>query len=102
MQPPGKASSRLRVEVAYVAPDRELLRALDLPDGATVDDAVRASGLAAVETAVYAIFGRRVPGATLVADGNRIEITRPLVCDPKLVRRNRAAKAASPKTGSAR
>jgi uncharacterized protein len=87
---------RARIEVAYVAPDAQLLRALDVAPGTTVDAAVRAAGLDAVagssEAPVYAIHGRRVAGDTIVADGDRIDITRPLVCDPKTVRRDRARK----------
>jgi uncharacterized protein len=86
----------MRVEIAYVAPAVQVLRALDVAAGTTVESAVREAGLAAVcgvsEAAVYAIFGRRVAGDTVVADGDRIEITRPLVCDPKAVRRDRARK----------
>lgn len=89
--------NRARIEVAYVAPDAQVLRALDVPAGTTVDAAVRAAGLQAIAHVpgppVYAIHGRRVGGDAVVADGDRIEITRPLVCDPKAVRRNRARKA---------
>jgi uncharacterized protein len=42
----------------------------------------------------YAIFGRRVDPAGRLAEDDRIEVTRPLVCDPKLARRRRAARKA--------
>jgi putative ubiquitin-RnfH superfamily antitoxin RatB of RatAB toxin-antitoxin module len=85
----------MRVHVAYVAPDRELLVALDLAEGSTVADAVRASRLAEqvgidVTAAICAIHGRRVTADTLVFDGDRVDVTRPLLCDPKTVRRKRA------------
>ena len=84
----------VRVAVAYVAPDVELLIPLELPDGAGVEDAVAAARLderanANVDTVVCAIFGRRVAPGTRLADGDRIEITRPLLCDPKAARRAR-------------
>jgi len=87
----------MRIEIAYVAPGVECLVALDVAPGTTVADAVRQSGIASrtdglPETAVYAIFGRRIAGDTALAQGDRVEITRPLVCDPKTVRRRRAAR----------
>lgn len=87
----------MRVCVAYVAPDSELLVALELADGAIVDDALRASGIVerigVPDAAGLAVFGRRVSGATVLRDGDRVEVTRPLLCDPKAVRRDRAARS---------
>ena len=84
----------VRVAVAYVAPHVELLIPLELPDGASVADAVAAARLrertgANIDASVCAIFGRRVAPGTRLADGDRIEITRPLFCDPKTARRAR-------------
>ena len=85
----------MRIHVAYVAPDTESLIALDMPSGSTVADAITISGVlerlpAPLGSFAYAIFGRRVDGDTPLAEGDRVEITRPLQCDPKLVRRSRA------------
>ena len=90
----------MRIHVAQVAADRETLIVVELPLGATVDAAIRASGLdaravAGLEERVFAIFGRRVTADTVLADGDRVEITRPLQCDPKAVRRKRASLSAS-------
>ena len=84
----------MHVVVAYVAPGVELLIPLDLPDGASVQDAVAASRLgeragADIDASVCAIFGRRVAPGTQLAEGDRVEITRPLACDPKAARRAR-------------
>ena len=86
----------VRVVVAYAAPGVELVIPLELPDGARVQDAVAASRIAEragmdVDTSVCAIFGRRVAAGTRLAYGDRVEITRPLACDPKTARRARAA-----------
>ena len=86
----------MRVHVAYVAPDTELLIGIDLADGATVGDAIRASRVAeragiAPDADACAIFGRRVTAETPLVEGDRVEITRPLACDPGTVRRRRAA-----------
>jgi putative ubiquitin-RnfH superfamily antitoxin RatB of RatAB toxin-antitoxin module len=87
----------MRVQVAWVGKDEQALVTLDLPHGATVLDAVAASGLGLVHdlsagVLACAIFGRRVDIATRLVDDERVEITRPLVCDPKIARRRRAAR----------
>ena len=84
----------MRVEVAYVGPAGEALVALDVAPGTTAADAVAQSRILERAEAPpgigYAIFGRRVEASTPLADGDRVEITRPLACDPKIARRRRA------------
>ena len=89
-------SATLAISVAYAAPGIEAVVVLALPPGATVDDAVAQSGIVsrfALDASLleFAIFGRRAEGVTPLADGDRVELTRPLVADPKSVRRKRAA-----------
>jgi len=89
--------ARLAVTVAYAAPGVEALVTVGLAPGATVADAVVASGLverlALPPAAIgFAIHGQRAEGDTPVVDGDRIELTRPLRADPKQVRRARAAR----------
>jgi len=86
----------MRVLVAYAAPGNELVVAVDVAEGATVADALRIADVAQLigmipDDAGLAIFGQRVDGSTPLRDGDRVEITRPLVCDPKVARRARAA-----------
>jgi putative ubiquitin-RnfH superfamily antitoxin RatB of RatAB toxin-antitoxin module len=86
----------MRVHVAHVGADGEFVVAVDVADGATVADALRAADAAKrigapLDAAGLAIFGQRVDGATPLREGDRVEITRPLVCDPKAARRARAA-----------
>jgi putative ubiquitin-RnfH superfamily antitoxin RatB of RatAB toxin-antitoxin module len=92
----------MKVTVAYAAPGVEAIESLDLPPGATVDDAVAASGLVpgvAIPSGVsYAIHGQRARPGTPLADGDRVEIVRPLVADAKAVRRARAAEHPLPAT----
>jgi len=64
--------------------------ALELPDGARVADALRRSGLDAPELAGIAVYGERVALDTLLHDGDRVELLRPLSVDPKQARRRRA------------
>jgi len=89
----------MHVVVAYVAQGVEFLISLELPDGASVQDAVAASRIGEraggdIDASVCAIFGRRVAPGTRLADGDRVEITRPLVCDPKAARRARVRRRA--------
>jgi putative ubiquitin-RnfH superfamily antitoxin RatB of RatAB toxin-antitoxin module len=94
----------MRVHVAHVGADSEFVVAVDVADGATVADALRIADAATrigmpLDATGLAIFGQRVDDATPLRDGDRVEITRPLVCDPKAARRARAAgsKAARPR-----
>ena len=86
----------MRVHVAYAAAGRDFVVVLDVPDGATVADALRIADIAkrigvVPDHAGLAIFGQRVDGSAPLRDGDRVEITRPLACDPKSARRARAA-----------
>jgi len=86
----------LRVEVAYAGPEGQFLIGVALPSGATVEDAVRASGIRAkvpslvIDDAHVGIWSRRCGLAASVHDGDRVEIYRDLQADPKELRRRRA------------
>ncbi|MNT67698.1 Persistence and stress-resistance antitoxin PasI [compost metagenome] len=89
-------AGQIGVIVCYALPGHVWLRELRLPDGATVQDALAASGFAKAFPVVQpwergvGIFGRATePGARL-ADGDRVEIYRGLSFDPKESRRRRA------------
>lgn len=83
----------IRVEVVYVDPRRQILRALDIAADATVANAIAASGILAqlpgFAPAGIGIFGRSVDQDTRLRDGDRVELYRPLKVDPKQARRNR-------------
>ncbi|WP_332768034.1 RnfH family protein [Pseudomonas koreensis] len=93
----------LEIEVVYAAVDRQVLRSLNVPEGMTVRAAVQASGIAAdfpelkLDECPLGIFGKAVADTRVIQAGDRIEIYRPLLADPKEVRRLRAAKAAEAK-----
>ncbi|MEB0107361.1 RnfH family protein [Pseudomonas sp. MH9.3] len=92
----------VEIEVVYATAERQVLLAVSVPVGTHLRAAVQASGMAAqfpeVELAdcPLGIFGKVVTDAETrpVQSGDRIEIYRPLLADPKEVRRLRAAKAA--------
>jgi hypothetical protein len=95
----------IEVEVVYAAVDRQVLLSVSVPAGTTVRAALLASGIGqAFPELVLAecpvgIFGKAIadPDTRKVQSGDRIEIYRPLLADPKEVRRLRAAKAAEAK-----
>ena len=80
------------VELIRAWPRRfESLR-LRLPEGARVGDAVDAAGWGGdAEVVAYAVHGQRVEADTPLRGGDRVELLRPLVADPKDARRRRAA-----------
>ena len=86
----------IRVEVVYATPDRQTLLECEVAEGATVLQSVIASGLVQshpeidLDKADFGIWSERVSPDSLVRDGDRVEIYRPLVADPKQVRRQRA------------
>lgn len=88
------ADDAIRVEVVYAAPDRQRLIELNVPAGATVMDAIRSSGLLmefpGIDTTHIGIFGEHVGPDRPLENGDRVEIYRPLIADPKEVRRELA------------
>lgn len=80
----------MRVEVLKAWPRRFERALLDLPEAATVRDAVAAAGWSGdPEVVAYAVFGQRVEGEAPLHDGARVELLRPLQADPKDARRQR-------------
>jgi putative ubiquitin-RnfH superfamily antitoxin RatB of RatAB toxin-antitoxin module len=85
----------IRVYVVWASADVQDIVAVDLPAGATAADAVSGSGLARAHDfdparMALGIAGRRAAPSTVLADGDRVELCRPLVVDPKEARRRRA------------
>ncbi|MGO4311651.1 RnfH family protein [Pseudomonas sp. KB_15] len=95
----------IEVEVVYAAVDRQVLLTVAVPAGTTVRAALLGSVLAQefpeldLTQCPVGIFGKVVadPESRAVQAGDRIEVYRPLLADPKEVRRLRAAKAAEAK-----
>lgn len=85
----------MKVEVIRAWPRRFDAAVLDLPPGSTVADALQHVPMASDEVAI-AIHGVRVTAGTSLAEGDRIELLRPLVADPKESRRRRARERQSP------
>jgi len=88
------------VEVAYATPERQVLVQLRLPVGSIVGQAVSASGLQQhfpeidESSIAVGIFAKPCRTDQVLAQGDRVEIYRPLLNDPKDARRQRAVKTA--------
>ncbi|MEO5702910.1 MAG: RnfH family protein [Gammaproteobacteria bacterium] len=84
------------VEVAYARPDVQVIIPVQVPQGAMLEDAIRHSGM--LDTFVeidlnvnkVSIFGKLAKLTTLLRPGDRVEINRPLIMDPKQARKQRA------------
>jgi putative ubiquitin-RnfH superfamily antitoxin RatB of RatAB toxin-antitoxin module len=89
----------INVEVVYALPERQYLRRIKLSEGANVEQAIQQSGLLALRTEIdltknkVGIYSRTVKLSDKVHEGDRVEIYRPLLADPKELRRLRAERA---------
>jgi putative ubiquitin-RnfH superfamily antitoxin RatB of RatAB toxin-antitoxin module len=87
----------IAVTVVFALPERATEIALRLPPGATLGHALDRSGLAArhpdidFNVARVGIFGKLADRGSVLADGDRVEVYRPLTVDPKKARLGRAA-----------
>ncbi len=90
----------MRVEVVIAWPDHAAARQLELADGATVAEAIAAADLPGAEQAAgVAVHGNVARPQQALRDGDRVELLRPLLADPKEARRRRAGPAAGPRRG---
>lgn len=86
----------MHIEVVLAMPEKQELIALDLAAGATVAEAIEQSGIVAMfdgfelDTAKVGIFGQKATPEQELHDGDRVEVYRALLIDPKEVRRQRA------------
>ncbi|EWC40671.1 RnfH family protein [Stutzerimonas stutzeri] len=99
----------IAVEVVYALADRQKLLRMTVPAGTSMREAALRSGLDAdfpgldLAAAPLGIFGKAVakPEERTLEEGERVEIYRPLIADPKEVRKQRAARAAKNKSDDA-
>ena len=87
----------LHIEVVYATPAHQAVKSVRLPAGSRVAAAITASGLLAefpeIDLGVnrVGVYAEPVELDTVLEDGDRVEIYRPLLADPKEARRRRAA-----------
>ncbi|MEN9880574.1 MAG: hypothetical protein RIQ55_1220 [Pseudomonadota bacterium] len=98
----------MKIEVIYALPERQELITLDLPEGSTVQQAVETSGLLQKYPDIepggrnkLGVFAKLVKPDTVLRERDRVEIYRPLIADPKEVRRQKAAEGKVMKRGAA-
>ncbi|KEQ16923.1 protein RnfH [Endozoicomonas numazuensis] len=99
----------MSIEIAYAKPDDYRILTLEVGEGTTVLDAARQSGMQSFfseidwDSVKLGIFGKSVirPAEQAVKEGDRIEIYRPLIADPKEVRKKRAEQAKLKKEAAA-
>lgn len=93
-----ESANRINVEVVLAMPSRQELLSLQLASGSSVADAIEQSGVLELfdgfelDPSRVGIFGRKAAMDDILRDGDRIEIYRPLIADPKESRRQRALK----------
>ena len=87
---PGK----IAVEVAYALPEKQYLQRVTLEEGATIEQAIIASGLLELRTDIDLAKNKVGIYSRPAKLHDRVEIYRPLIADPKELRRQRAEKAA--------
>ncbi|AMR78740.1 RnfH family protein [Cupriavidus nantongensis] len=98
MAPAERSAGTVHVAVCYARPDAVFLRDIDVPAGTTIAAAIVGSGLQQAcpevdpATMRVGIFGKLKTPETVVRDGDRIEVYRPLTADPKQARRKRVQK----------
>ena len=98
-------NAKILVEVAYAAPQKQVILECEVTSGTGARDVVRQSGIEQHFTEVdldncdIGVFGKAVADDYQPIDGDRIEIYRPLIADPKEVRRQRAARGLRTKKG---
>jgi putative ubiquitin-RnfH superfamily antitoxin RatB of RatAB toxin-antitoxin module len=89
-------SDKINIEVVYALPDEQILLKRSVPAGTTVAEAIQASGVLDKHPEIdlannkLGIFGKLTKADAVMRDKDRIEIYRPLIADPKEVRRKRA------------
>lgn len=92
-----ESAGKIRVEVAYARPDVQVVIPIEINADATVEEAIRHSGVLEsfpeIDLAVnkIGVFGKLVKAGGGLRPGDRVEIYRPLIADPKEARRKRAA-----------
>lgn len=94
------SANTIRVEVVLAMPEKQELVELHIATGSTLEDAIEQSALPdrfegfELDLARVGIFGHKASPDQVLHDGDRVEIYRPLIADPKEVRRQRALKQA--------
>jgi len=105
MQENNNSQRFLTVEIAYATPAAQVIIPLKVAEGTTIEQAIAESGIADqfpeinLADSKVGIFSKITKKDTVLREKDRIEIYRPLIADPKLVRKQRAAEGKKMKKG---
>ena len=100
------SDAQITVEVVFATPGEQVLEQLRVPAGATIESVIRKSGILArfpeidLTTNKVGVFGKAAALTATLNEGDRIEIYRPLIADPKEARKKRAAEGKVMKKGA--
>lgn len=96
---------KIGVEVVYALPEEQTLLAFEVDEGATAEDVIHQSGILEqypeidLESQKIGLFGKIISKKQILREKDRVEIYRPLIADPKEVRKKRAAEGKKLKKG---
>ncbi len=99
------SDEKIKIELIYALPDEQNLLRFEVPKGSTIAEGIKLSGILEkypeidLEKGKFGIFGKLSKNDTVLREKDRIEIYRPLIADPKEVRRKRAEEGKVMKKG---
>ena len=99
------SNEQIKVEVAYAKSDIQVILPVDLPTGGTARQAVELSGILGrfpeidLDKSRIGVFGKTIKPDQILREKDRVEIYRPLIADPKEVRKQRAEAGKAMKKG---
>ena len=99
------SDNKIKIEVVYALPDEQILLKLEVPENSTLADAVKLSGLVEkfsgidLEKGKFGLYGKLSKTDVVLREKDRVEIYRPLIADPKEVRKKRAEEGKVMKKG---
>jgi putative ubiquitin-RnfH superfamily antitoxin RatB of RatAB toxin-antitoxin module len=99
------SNNKIKIEIVYALPHEQVLLKLDVPEQTTIIEAVKLSGLKEkfpeidLEKGKFGLYGKLSKGDVVLREKDRVEIYRPLIADPKEVRKKRAEEGKVMKKG---
>jgi len=99
------SADKIKIEVSYARPDEQIIIPLEVAQGTKLEEAILRSGILErfpeidLKTNKVGVFGRLGKLTQLLTPGDRVEVYRALIADPKVVRRERAAQGKKMKKG---
>ncbi|NTS75583.1 RnfH family protein [Catenovulum sp. SM1970] len=93
------SQNKIQIEVVFALPQKQSLLVVEVDEGETIENCIKASGILALYPEIdlaknkVGVWSRNRKLTESINEGDRIEIYRPLIADPKEIRRRRAEKA---------